>query len=422
MKKISTVLIATSITASISPSMYASKQIDLDIYKEISQSKKFAFGDFFGIKYDLHDRKIQDEIAKKIDSYKTSYETSENRVKTYDFIISIDRYEIGFLNHMVGDGEYIFSIIDKNITPAKFNTYKTNKNIYAELITILNSTKNVSIDINDNYKPNICDISTPIKNSIEISKATYARSNNVVLVGKDSVSDALCSSSLAGYLDAPILLSYKDRLDKNLVEELERLNVKDIYTTSGDNVISKAVKDELISKGYKIHDYSGLDRYETSNKIAKAINRDNKYILASGDNFKDIPSVSPYAYENKIPILLTRKNNLPSYNYDLLNNKSNVLAVGGYMTIDKGLYKQIEKRVLKVQRIGGKNRFDTSKLIVEKLYPNAKAFIYESDKDVLMDIVTSNMSVKYKKPIRIVKDVALVLRSHKKDSDNIFIY
>ncbi len=196
------------------------------------------------------------------------------------------------------------------------------------------------------------------------------------MVGKDSVSDVLCSASLAGYLNAPILLSDKDTLDQQLVEELDRLNVKNIYTTSGNNVISSKVKDELTSKGYKINDYSGVDRYETSNKIAKAINKDNKYILASGENFNDIPSISPYAYENKMPILLTKKNNLPDYNYDLLNNKSSVLSVGGYKTIDNAVYKQIEKKEIKAQRIGGVDRFDTSKLIVEKLYPNGIFLIF----------------------------------------------
>lgn len=420
MKKILTVLMATSIVGSVLPSAFASEKIDLDIFKEISESKKFTFGNFFGVKYSLNDKKIQDEVATKVDSYKNYYKTSDDIIKTYDFIITTDKYKIGFLNHSIGDGEFVFSIID-NDNSHIYNTYKTKVNVYSELLKILNSTENVSIDINNNYIPNINNTSSPVKNSIEVSRATFARSENVVLVGKDSVSDVLCSASLAGYLNAPILLSDNHTLDKSLIEELERLNVRNIYITSGNNVVSSQVKDELVSKGYKMIDCSGVDKYETSNKIAKLINKDNKFILASGENYNDIPSISPYAYENKIPILLTRKSNITSNNFDLLNNKSKLLAIGGYKTIDKGVYKQIEKKGIKAQRIAGLNRFETSKLIVDKLYPNAKAYIYESDRDVVMDIVTSNMSVKYKKPIRIVKDVSLVSRRHMNDQNNVFI-
>nr|WP_314276636.1 cell wall-binding repeat-containing protein [uncultured Peptostreptococcus sp.] len=417
MRKILTVLMATSTVASVSPYIYASEKIDLNIYKEISESKKFTFGSLFGPKFNLNDKRVQDEIASKIDSYKNYYETSDIIIKTYDFIIKTDKYEIGLLDHFTEGGDFVFSIIE-NGNSHKYNTYKTKINVYDELIKILNSTKKVSIDINDNYKPSIEDIHTPIKNSIEVSRATFARSDSVVLVGKDSVSDALCSASLAGYLNAPILLSDKDMLNKKLIEEFERLNVRNIYTTSGNNVISKQVKDELISKGYKVIDCSGANRYETSNNIAKLINKVNKYVLASGENFNDIPSISPYTYENKIPVLLTRKDNLPEYNLNLLNNKSNILAIGGYKTIDKGVYKQIEKKGIKAQRIAGLNRFETSKLIIEKLYPNAESYIYESDKNAVMNIVTSNLSVKYKKPINIVKDVESVFRSNILNNNN----
>ena len=420
MKKILTVFMVTNIIASVSPSIYASEKIDIDIYKAISQSKRFTFGNFLGAKYNLNDKEVQDKVAMEINLYKNDYQTSDDIIKTYDFIISTDKYKIGFLNHSIDDGYYVFSIID-NTNPHKYNTYKTRSNVYRELVKILNSTENISIDINNNYRPSIDNISTPVKNSIEVSKATFARSNDVVLAGKNRVSDALCSAPLAGYLNAPILLSDKNTLNPNLVDELKRLKVKNIYITSGNNVISSNVKKALVSKGYKIIDCSGVDKYETSNKIAKLINKDNKFILASGENFNDIPSISPYAYENKIPILLTRKNKIPNYNFDLLNSESSILAIGGYKTIDKGVYKQIENKGTKARRIAGLDRFETSKLIVEKLYPNAKAYIYESDKDVLMDIVTSNMSVKYKKPIRIVKDVALISRSHINDKNNIFI-
>ncbi|MDY2794853.1 MAG: cell wall-binding repeat-containing protein [Peptostreptococcus porci] len=395
------------------------EKLDINILNEFDQTNKFIFGDFFGAKYILNDKAVQKKVGEKIDSLKESYYNSKNRIKTYSFIIETDNYQIGILNKPYVDGYYLFSISSlKNMH--SFNTYRTKTNVYAEVMNILNSSENVDVQVFDTLCP-VFPENSSVVNSIKTSQYTHARSENAILVGKDSVPDSLCSASLAGYLNAPILLSSKDNIDAEVLSELDRLHVKNVYITSGENVISSKARDELKSKGYKLFDYSGIDRYDTSNKITKLINKDNKFILASGENFNDIPSISPYACENKIPVVLTEKNRIPNSNFELFNKASNILSIGGYKTIDSKVYNQLKQKEIKVKNIAGVNRYDTSKKIVEYLYPNSKQFIYKADSRIIDGIVLSNLSVKYKKPIMILKDLSKI-RQSENNKGNIFVY
>ena len=168
-------------------------------------------------------------------------------------------------------------------------------------------------------------------------------------------------------------------------------------------VISKNVKDDLRAKGYKIYDFSGQDRYETSANIASFMRSDKSYILAGGDHYYDTPSISSYAFEKKLPILLTRKNTMPNVTYNVVDPGSRILAIGGDNTIASGVYGQLAKKNVRINRIAGKDRFDTSARIVNTLYPNAKSYICLSDKYLVKDIVTSVMSVKYQSPLVLEK-------------------
>lgn len=401
-KKVIISLLAATVSASSLVAVNAADKIDLDINKEVNESNSLIFGDFFGPKYTLNDKKAQKKLAEILDSIKGDYYNSESRIKTYDFIIEIDNYEIGLTKDGNDNGYYILSFIRKD-SPHNFNTYKTKVNIYSELMKVLNSSDGVSINLKNLNNPRNIESCGPVEMSTHISEATFGRNDNVVLVGKDSIPDALCSASIAGYLDAPILLSDKDELDEKLLSELGRLHAKNIYVLSGDKLISRKVKDQLKAKGYNLYDYSGQDRYETSSKIARFMNADKQFILASGQDFYDTPSISPYAYEKKIPILLTKKNHMPGHTYDLVKKDSSILAIGGNQTIASDVYSQLSKKKVKVDKIAGKDRFDTSVKIVKSLYPESTSYICVSDKYIVKDIVASVMCVKYQKPIVLEK-------------------
>ena len=95
---------------------------------------------------------------------------------------------------------------------------------------------------------------------------------------------------------------------------------------------------------------------------------------------------------------------MPGHTYDLVKKDSSILAIGGDQTIASDVYSQLSRKKVKVDKIAGKDRFDTSVKVVKGLYPESTSYICISDKYIVKDIVTSVMSVKYQKPIVLEKN------------------
>ena len=78
---------------------------------------------------------------------------------------------------------------------------------------------------------------TRIATSAEISKSVYSKSENVVLASGFNFADALSAGQLASALDAPLLLSSKDKLDSETENEINRLKAKNVYIVGGNLTI-----------------------------------------------------------------------------------------------------------------------------------------------------------------------------------------
>ena len=71
-----------------------------------------------------------------------------------------------------------------------------------------------------------------IATSIEISKAMFNESDNVVLASGFNFADALSAGQLAAALNAPLILS-NDQLDSRTSDEIAKLKPKNIYIVGG---------------------------------------------------------------------------------------------------------------------------------------------------------------------------------------------
>ncbi|WP_101772247.1 cell wall-binding repeat-containing protein [Peptostreptococcus faecalis] len=112
----------------------------------------------------------------------------------------------------------------------------------------------------------------------------------------------------------------------------------------------------------------GKDRYETSVNIAKNIKKDTsevKYIVvASGEQFPDALSAGFLASEFSSPLLLVKKNSVPSsvLDYVFESKFPNAYIVGGEKSISKNTEKNISTYTTMNERIAGKDRYQTSEL------------------------------------------------------------
>lgn len=214
----------------------------------------------------------------------------------------------------------------------------------------------------------------------------------VILVNLDkSLADGLSASGLSGSVKAPILLTKKGSIPNVTLDKLK--GVTKVYIIGGESSVDKNVEQKIKQKGIEVKRIKGEDRVQTSYNVAReidSINHVKKVILTNG--FKgeaDAMTVAPVAVRDGVPILLTNGNSAP-FNGSYMES----YAIGGVNSISDKLVKDTNST-----RIGGINRFDTNKKIINKFYPGVKNF-YIVKSDNLVDALTGSF---------IAKDMPIVL-------------
>ncbi|MDI3090172.1 cell wall-binding repeat-containing protein [Priestia megaterium] len=128
---------------------------------------------------------------------------------------------------------------------------------------------------------------------------------------------------------------------------------------------------EFANGAYEDKRIAGADRYETAVAISKKgwVNGANTIVLARGDLFADALSGVPLAHKLNAPILLTRSDKLPAptkKEIERLKTK-NVVILGSPIAVSDSIEKTIKQMGIKVKRIAGKDRYETSVAISKEL-------------------------------------------------------
>ncbi|MDR1774341.1 MAG: cell wall-binding repeat-containing protein [Clostridioides sp.] len=244
-------------------------------------------------------------------------------------------------------------------------------------------------------------------------------SETVLVIGcGDSYSDVLVASVLANEKSAPILLTKSDSIDAVTIAEIQRLRPTKIIICGGPVAVSKKVESQLSLYTDTIIRIGGADRYETAKLIADEVRKlsPNKtgVALVVGTDFPDAITISPLAIQNREPILLTETNSLnPTTKQAMSDYKISEVVIGGG---EKAVSKQIENqlkndlKISSVTRIGGEDRYDTARLVGEKLIS-----ITGNTKDVMLAcgtnfpdaLIISTLAGYYKAPVLLTEPQSL---------------
>ena len=213
--------------------------------------------------------------------------------------------------------------------------------------------------------------------SIAISRSTFASSDVAVLATGAGYPDALSASALAGVLDAPLLL-VRDNIEAqaywDLVAELERLGVSDVYVVGGTAAISNQTATHLSDTlGFGLTRLGGDTRYDTARRVADEVARlasvsgaaVDAAFLVRGDDFADALASAPYAFSQTMPVLLTRSGSLdPSAaGFIEANDVLDVTVVGGPVAVSAEVAAQaaaLNGGATVVARIQGGSRYETA--------------------------------------------------------------
>ncbi|WP_315119245.1 cell wall-binding repeat-containing protein [uncultured Clostridium sp.] len=114
----------------------------------------------------------------------------------------------------------------------------------------------------------------------------------------------------------------------------------------------------------------GSDRYETALKISQEGWTSSEYVVvASGEGYADALSAAPLAKANNAPIILTQRDKISENTLKELKRlgAKHVYIVGGHASVSKEVEAKIKALGTSIERLDGKDRYETSVKIAKKL-------------------------------------------------------
>ncbi|HWQ72371.1 MAG TPA: cell wall-binding repeat-containing protein [Desulfitobacteriaceae bacterium] len=193
---------------------------------------------------------------------------------------------------------------------------------------------------------------------------------NVIVTTGNNYSDALSATVLARKLNAPILL-----FDTQAAGSQETINYISqhldksgtIHILGGPKVIGSEFETKMGQLGFNnIERISGNDRYDTNVQIAQLLGvaKNTPVIIASGEDFPDVLSISSFAGNNGYPILFVAKENIPQQVQDFISNTqpAKVYIIGGTGVISKTNESRIHDLApdCTITRLAGQDRYETA--------------------------------------------------------------
>ena len=192
--------------------------------------------------------------------------------------------------------------------------------------------------------------------------------------------DAVSVAGLAGFLDAPILLTVSDSLHGGVADFIEEYGVDTIYVLGGAGAVADSVLEDMeaLANEPTVSRIEGADRYETAARAASQLGggaawcggEDPAALLANGGDVSlvDAMMAGPIAHRLQLPLLLTAADELPSATADFIEAEDieHVVIVGNADAVSGDVADALsDAGVDTVQRIGEDTAGGTSVALAE---------------------------------------------------------
>lgn len=194
----------------------------------------------------------------------------------------------------------------------------------------------------------------------------WSKGGIVILASGTNYPDALAAAALAGVKDAPILLTAPNSLSDATRTRLASLKPSLVYIIGGQAAISAGVEQQVKqATGCSIKRLSGTTRYETSARVAAEIRgHSSTIIVATGWNYADALSISPYAFAAGSPVLLSDPNSGLSSAVlaeIIAGGYKQAVILGGTAAVPASVESQLKAAGINtVKRLAGATRYETS--------------------------------------------------------------
>jgi len=194
----------------------------------------------------------------------------------------------------------------------------------------------------------------------------------IVATGKN-FPDALSASYLSAVETAPIILINESNQYKILDQVLPYVSKNaTVYFIGGYDVVSREAENYVKPYVNKTVRLAGETRYETNMEILEEASKDdnsnstNSILICTGKKFADALSVSSVG----LPILLVR-DNITDEQLKIVAQYKKAYLIGSADAVSTKVENKVKKVVDSVERLGGETRYETSKMVADKFFPNA---------------------------------------------------
>lgn len=176
--------------------------------------------------------------------------------------------------------------------------------------------------------------------SIEAAKLSESvgKSKGNIFVNGNNFSDALVSTAIASKKNMNVILTDGKSLPNSYKSVLGNIDKSNSLAIGG--------KRSIDISGADIEQIGGVDRYDTSKKVAeKFFGEEKKAIVASGEEYVDSLSSVNLAKKEGIPVLLSEKGRLNSSLESVVrNNKiSSIYVIGGENTLQNTVFNKLKE-------------------------------------------------------------------------------
>lgn len=227
------------------------------------------------------------------------------------------------------------------------------------------------------YKTSLA-ISDELKDVLGVSKF-----NAVIIANGENFPDALAGSYLSAKKKAPILMVNNNAGNIMLVQNYINQNVVPggkVYILGGSAAVPESIENNLNGMGYDVERLKGKGRYDTNLAILEEAGVSNETLLVcTGTNFADSLSASATG----LPMLLVdpKTNKLTDAQKAFLSEGTRqICVIGGAGAVSDKYIDQLARfdRDGMVERINGKNRYETSVRVAKKFAGNPSKVLVAS--------------------------------------------
>lgn len=213
-----------------------------------------------------------------------------------------------------------------------------------------------------------------------VQKEGLKQGQTVIVASGTNYPDALASSSLAGALDATIVLTDPQSLSAQASERIAAIKPSRIIIAGGPAAVSQNVEQQLKQYSSNVRRYYGETRYDTSLALYKAGERlGAKWgaiaLLMTGDNYADALSISSYAYMSHMPIFLcSSTKGFTDGEIKEIKKMKKMWVIGGEQAVPQRF---IERQIAggMDERIAGSTRYETSINVADRFAGDYDGFL-----------------------------------------------